>query len=273
MALRLEDPETTLRVLIVQAQARSEVEYAAAIFEIFFSTADQVEAHSKSGLEAMVAAGHDIYGDRLREAGRIEEAEAQYRQSLDVWQRMGNVDGIAYPIGNLGRLALQAGRIQEAYECFSESVAIARAIGNGVGIVDWLPQLGNALLTMGDVTQAEACYDEVLALCEEMGNQVAAADALAYLGYTVLVKGEREGAGHPAPQLNRLSHIWRDAAPIGCGLDGAVSARISVVFEGDGAAGCDGRTIRTRTSVVQRGGGAAIRAWSGSRPGDASAGG
>jgi predicted ATPase/transcriptional regulator with XRE-family HTH domain len=190
MAVRLEDPETTLRVLIVQVQAPSDIESAAAAFDIFFATAEQVREHSKSGLEAMVAAGHDIYGDRLYEVGRIKEAEAQYRQSLDLWRRMGNVDAIAYPIGNLGRLALQAGRVQEAYDYLSESVVIARTIGNRVGIADWLPHLGNVLLTMGDVAQAEACYEETLALCEEIGNSVAYANVLAYLGYTALIQCE-----------------------------------------------------------------------------------
>jgi len=190
MAHRLEDPETTLRVLMVQIEMRSDLESAAATFELFFSTARQVQEHSKSSLEAMVAAGHNIYGNRLREAGYIVEAEAQYRQSLDLWQRMGNADAIAYAIGDLGRLALQAGRLQPAYDHLTESVALARKIGNRVGVADWLPHLGNAFVQMGQITQAEACYEEALALCEEMDNQLAYAEALIYLGYTALIKDE-----------------------------------------------------------------------------------
>jgi predicted ATPase/DNA-binding XRE family transcriptional regulator len=190
MALRLEDPETTLRVLMVQVQGVSDIDSASAAFDAFFSAANQVQNHSKSALQAMVAGGHDMYGDRLRDVGRLEEAETQYRRSLDLWRPMGNLDAIAYPIGNLGRLALQAGRIQEAYDHLSESVAIARAIGNRVAIVDWLPHLGDVLLSMGDIAQAEACYDEALSLCQEMGNHIASTDIWVNLGYILLIKGE-----------------------------------------------------------------------------------
>lgn len=190
MAQRLEDPETTLRLLMVQVQTRSDIEAVAATFELFFATAKQVQEHSKSSLEAMIAAGHNIYGNRLREAGRTAEAEAQYRQSLDLWQRMGNADAIAYAIGDLGRLALQAGRLQEAYDQLNESVVRARTIGNRVAIADWLPHMGNIFLRRGDIIQAEACYNEALVLCEEMGNQMACADIVTYLGYTALMKNE-----------------------------------------------------------------------------------
>jgi predicted ATPase len=194
MAARLEDPETTMRVQIVQAQQRPDIESAAAIFEHMFEMGALVEEHSKSGLESMLAAAHDIYGDRLRDVGRVAEAEEHYRQSLALWRAMGNVDGIAYPIGSLGRLALQAGRFQEAYDLLSESVAISRAIGNRVGIADWLRHLGDALLCLGDMEQAEASYDEALALFEEIGDRFACADVLAHLGYAALVNDNQEAA-------------------------------------------------------------------------------
>jgi tetratricopeptide (TPR) repeat protein len=166
----------------------------ASIFRDFFAAAELVHDHSKSSLEAMVAAGHNIYGNRLHDSGRIEEAEAQYRQSLDLWRRMGNVDAIAYPIGDVGRLAFQAGRLEDAFAYLSESVGIARTIGNRVAIVDWLPHLGTVLLARGDVEQAQACYEETLALCEEIGNTAAQVNVLACLGYVTLIQGEPEQA-------------------------------------------------------------------------------
>lgn len=209
MAERLKDPETTLRLLIVQLQVRSDIDSVTAAFERFLATAEQVRDHSKSALDAMLAGGYAIYGDRLRDVGRFEEAEAQYRHSLALWRRMRNLDAIAYPIGNLGRLALNAGRPQEAYDQLCESVAISRAIGNRVGVVDWLPHLGNVLLSLGDVDQAEACYDEALALFEEMGNPMAQVDVLVMLGYAALVKGE---IGRARDLLTRSLAAYREFA-------------------------------------------------------------
>ena len=213
MAERLADPETTLRVLIVQAQAPVNLETAAFLYRQFFDTVPKMQTHSKSGGAAMEAAFHDIYGDRLREAGRNDEAAAEYRQSLSLWRRMGNLDAIAYPIGNLGRLALQAGQIDDAARLLHESVAITRAIGNRVGILDWLPHLGSVRLTQGDLEQAESCYDEALALCDEVGNGVAAAQASAYLGYCAYLNGDRARAREKVGRSLTLSRAIADTQP------------------------------------------------------------
>ncbi len=192
MAHRLEDPETTMRVLLLEGQALPHFEQAEAAFEQLFTIGAQVEILSKGlgAKEALLANAHYLYGERLRVAGRSAEAEAHYRQSLELFRQLGDVDMIAYPIGNLGRLALEQGRVNEAYDRFMESVAISRAVGNRVGIADWLQQLGNGALALGDVTQAEMCFEEALALYQEMGNQRACPDVLANLGYAALLKGD-----------------------------------------------------------------------------------
>jgi tetratricopeptide (TPR) repeat protein len=192
MALRLEDPETMMRYYFVEGQASPDLATAAKVWEEFFAIGSRVETISKGemALEVMFAGAHFLYGDWLRDAGHNEEAAAHYRQSLERFRHTGDVDLIAYPIGNLGRLALQAGRVGEAYNSFMESVAISRAVGNRVGIADWLQQLGNAALAMGDLSQAESCYEEALALYQEMGNLRACPDTLADLGYAALINGD-----------------------------------------------------------------------------------
>lgn len=192
MALRLEDPETMMRFLFVEAQATPDANAAIKIWEKFFATGTHLETLSKDNAarEALIAGGHFLYGDTLRDAGHYEAATAHYRQSLELYRQIGNVDLVAYPIGNLGRLALQDRKVNEAYQLFTESVALSRAIGNRVGVADWLQQLGNAALVIGDSLQAESCYEEALALYQEMANMPANADVLAELGYTSLVKGD-----------------------------------------------------------------------------------
>lgn len=191
MARRLEDPETMLRFLFIEAQATPNTEAAVNMWDEFFALGAVTPIHSKGApMEALIASGHCLYGDTLRDAGRLVEAAVHYRQSLELYRRIGNVDLIAYPTGNLGRLALLDGRTEEAYQCFSESVALSRAIGSRVGIADWLQQLGNAALVMGNLPQAESCCEEALALYQEMGNAPAYADVLAVLGYVALIKEE-----------------------------------------------------------------------------------
>lgn len=191
MALRLEDPETMMRFLFVEGQAVPDIDSAEKIWNEFLSIGEHLEVYSKPvGKESIIAAAHFLYGDRLRDAGRNVEAASHYRQSLELYRQMGNVDMIAYPIGNLGRLALQEGRVNEAYNALVESVAISRANGNRLGIADWQQQLGNASLIKGDLSQAESCFEESLALYQEIGAMRSCPDVLADLGYTAFLKGD-----------------------------------------------------------------------------------
>jgi len=197
MARRLEDPETTIRVLLLDGQALPDMEQVAGAFEHLFLLSERVGVFSKGAgaKQALLANAHSLYGDRLLSADRAVEAAAQYRQSLELFRQLGNSDMIAYPIGNLGRLALREGRVHEAADRFTESVAIARASDNRVGIIDWLQQLGNVALALGDLVQAEECYEEVLALCKEMGNRRAYVNMLVALGHVALIKGHWADCG------------------------------------------------------------------------------
>ena len=96
MARRLEDPETIMRVLLVEGQALPEIEQVAAAFEQLFAIGKQLEVLSKGpgAKEALLAEAHFLYGDQLRFAGRSAEAAAHYRQSLELFRQLGNVDMI-----------------------------------------------------------------------------------------------------------------------------------------------------------------------------------
>jgi predicted ATPase/transcriptional regulator with XRE-family HTH domain len=198
MAQRLEDPHTMMRVLLVEGQAQPDFELAAAAFEQLFAIGEQLEAFSNvpGAKQALLAEAHFLYGEQLRFAGRSAEAEAHYRQSLELFRQLGNVDMIAYPLGSLGRLALEQGQADEAFDRLRESVTISRAVGNRVGIADWLQQFGSAALALGDIAQAEMCFEEALALYQEMGNRRACPNVLADLGRTALVKGDVTQARH-----------------------------------------------------------------------------
>jgi tetratricopeptide (TPR) repeat protein len=121
------------------------------------------------------------YGDRLRTHGDYGQAARCYEQSLSLMQQMGNVDMIAYPLGNLGLLALQEGRLDEAYDLIAESVAISRANGNWLGMGDWVLRLGLVLLYLERTDEATLALQETLTIYEEMDNQRGQASVLAGL--------------------------------------------------------------------------------------------
>ncbi len=198
MAGRLETPETLAGLWFVTGL--SAYNSQADITQVFTG-----QEQSLSTLQEAILRGTDdprqwaklayirfVHGDRLRQTGHVEEAAAQFQQSLDIYRLLGNVDMIAYPLGNLGRLALLEGHLQKAYDLIAESVAISRAVGNRVGVSDWLHQLGKVALYLGDAAQAQACLEESLALHEEVGGMQV--QVLALLGHVALAQGNLGGA-------------------------------------------------------------------------------
>jgi predicted ATPase/transcriptional regulator with XRE-family HTH domain len=187
MARRLDDVEPLAAALMVVGQAAPDLHQALAAF-----AEAQAILESAGGTQRfwMLPYLHYLVGDRLRENGRYAAAAERYRQSLVLYRQMGNVDGIAYPLGNLGRLALQDGRLDEARALIEESLALSRAIGNRQGMSDWLIPLGLVMLYQGDVSGAVSHLQEGLVAHGEMGSQRGRADALACLALAALAQGD-----------------------------------------------------------------------------------
>jgi tetratricopeptide (TPR) repeat protein len=85
---------------------------------------------------------------------------------------------IAWPLGNLGRLALQDGDYAQAQSAFEESVALCRAVANKLGAADWLIQVATAALYLLDYAHAQAALGECLPLSRDLGHDGAIADCL-----------------------------------------------------------------------------------------------
>ncbi|MBX3084915.1 MAG: tetratricopeptide repeat protein [Anaerolineae bacterium] len=186
MARRLGDPTTLTEALTCLLQATPLAE-ADVVFEELMS----IWTEMGDGWQVEHLANlHYLFGDRLRTIGRNEEAALHFHKSLRLFRELGNVDKIAYPLGNLGRMALQDGRLADAYPLIAESVALSRAIGNRVGIADWLQQLGAVVFALGDLEQAETYFEEALTLYDEIGNPSGHVSILAWQGHLALARGE-----------------------------------------------------------------------------------
>ncbi len=187
LARRLEEGELLASALMVLGQALPDGAQALATFAEAQAVWEQVK--EKDEKPWVLAHLHYLVGDRLRENGRYTEAEGPYRQSLALYRQMGNVDSITYPLGNLGRLALQQERLDEAAALLGESLTLARISGNRQGIADWLVPFGLVTLSLGDTASALSYLQEALVLHDEMENQRGRAETLIYLALAELVQG------------------------------------------------------------------------------------
>jgi tetratricopeptide (TPR) repeat protein len=192
MAHRLEEPLLLAVAALTQAQAASDPVEAEAAFKQYFAFMQQVPLDPQ--LSMQIGTTHGLFGDFLRENGRYQEAEIQYKKSLAVIDKINDSRPWLLPVGNLGRLDLQAGRLQEAHEKFSLCVAGARQTDRRMPLADWLLRLGESWLYLGNLAEAASCLQENISLCQEMGNPHSQADALVTLGQVVMLQGDMASA-------------------------------------------------------------------------------
>jgi predicted ATPase/transcriptional regulator with XRE-family HTH domain len=112
-----------------------------------------------------------FWGDDLRMQHAIPAARAAYVESLQLYRSMGNLMYIAYPLGNLGRLALLEGDTATAQQHFAESVAYSRRNGNGISLIDWLVRLGTTAVYRADSSAARIALLEAYSLANDLAYQ------------------------------------------------------------------------------------------------------
>ncbi len=90
-----------------------------------------------------------------------------------VWlsREIGNRQGEAASLGNLGIIANTRGDLAEAERFHRECMAIMREIGNRYGEAGSLNNLGNIAQTRGDLAEAERLQRESLAIKKEIGDR------------------------------------------------------------------------------------------------------
>lgn len=116
-------------------------------------------------------------------------AQERYTQSLQAWQRAGDLRGQAAVLGNLGILALNRNDRLEARRLGERSLALRRRIKDLEGIANALSNLGTLAWAERDHVQTLAYYAESLALRRERNDLHGIATCLNNLGLVVCDQG------------------------------------------------------------------------------------
>ncbi|HUM68242.1 MAG TPA: hypothetical protein PLK31_05285, partial [Chloroflexota bacterium] len=194
MARRLEEAWPLVVTLQIQGQMLRDKEGTLAAFAEAIAICE--ERAGEPPFNYFLGSLLGLQGDRLMGFGMLAEAKASFQACLSHLRALGDTFWIAYPLGNLGRMALQKGDLPEAANLISESVAITRSSGNRVGIADWIFRLGQVHLYRGDLDVAEANLQEALHLYEEVGNRFGPPGVLSNLALIALERGQVATAVH-----------------------------------------------------------------------------
>lgn len=192
MARRLEEPLPMIYSLVLEGATAANGADMVAAFEkaIAISRQDSDVVPFKNYMAEIM----QIYGERLLRFGQIEKAKTLYEESVAMFRAVGDVYMLAYPLGNLGRIALQVGRLRKAHDLFSESVALVRQGQGRIALADWLSRLGLANLYLGQLKIAESNLQETLRLYEEVNSYFGPPFILSCLAMVALERGDVETA-------------------------------------------------------------------------------
>ena len=82
---------------------------------------------------------------------------------------IGDRQGEAASLNNLGIIAETRGDLAEAEKLYRESLAIKREIGNRIGEAASLNNLGNIASANGNMDERHRCYTEAVRIQREIG--------------------------------------------------------------------------------------------------------
>lgn len=137
---------------------------------------------------------NDSLGTVYAALGQIDQALAAYARSLADKTVLGDRQGVAITLGNLGRLAFQSGRYGDALHYFNNDIMLARQLGDVRGEAKLMNDIGRVLAAEGKTAEALAKLDEGLALARARGLTGIAFFCLKDKAGTLAATGDTKGA-------------------------------------------------------------------------------
>lgn len=120
----------------------------------------------------------------------VEPARAQFHRCLDLWRQAGNLSGVFHALLWLGTLALAQCDYARSEELFEESLQVARQVGSLQAAACAIGSIGMLALEMGDDVTARERYEEVLPMFRSLEAHWDIGNVLRGLGCIALRRGE-----------------------------------------------------------------------------------
>ena len=163
--------------------------------------ADQSGEREDRLIQAYITGYH---GDILQNVGRLPEAEAIFKQDLDLRRAIKDRRGEGVVLSRLGSVARLRGRLEEAADYFQQSLPILRETQDRRGEGADLSLLGQVALARGRLEEAAAYFEQSLPIRRETQDRQGEGFDLMNLGQVALFSGDTEAA----------ENLLRQALPI-----------------------------------------------------------
>jgi predicted ATPase/transcriptional regulator with XRE-family HTH domain len=127
--------------------------------------------------------------------GEYVHAAALYEEALALRRMLGDRQGIASSLTNLGVVSDRRGDHERAAALYDEALGLNRELGDRLGEAKVLGNLGSALGHQGNFKREAALYLEALTLFRQLGDTQSIAVALDNLGLVAFRQGDIDRAG------------------------------------------------------------------------------
>ena len=135
---------------------------------------------------AINQSSREKHGKALNRLGLAYYSQGDYdraidfqQQALEIAREIGDRNGIAHSLSDLGSAYPFAGRLStKAIDFHQQSLEIQREIGDRKGIAKLLGNLGNAYASQGDYTKAIDFQQQALEIAREIGDRKGIANSL-----------------------------------------------------------------------------------------------
>ncbi len=230
---RLEAEHDNLRTALEYSMERGEVEaalrLASAVARFWFVRGYSAEGRGwleaalnrSSGAPAAVRASALNAAGNLAVLGQSDYTAGRsfFEKSLAMWRALGDRQGIARALTNLGLVASDQGEQAAARSLYEESLAILRELGDKWGIALSLNNLGLAAQRQGD-PGAQPLLEQSLAMMQELGDRQHMAVALDNLGLVASGGGNYASAGTHFKESLSIRRDLGDKRGIAYSLEG-----------------------------------------------------
>jgi predicted ATPase/DNA-binding winged helix-turn-helix (wHTH) protein len=153
--------------------------------------------YEEIGDESGIAASLNAVGVSARDRGDYETAQKNLERSIVCWRALSDQSALARSLHNLANVAKVRGDYRRAREALSEATDIFHLIGDRQGAAWSLSQEGDIARAQDDMVTARALYQCALLAFRETGDQWGSARSLTDLGSIDSEQGDH-GAAHAA---------------------------------------------------------------------------
>jgi eukaryotic-like serine/threonine-protein kinase len=176
------------------------------------------EKGRQSGARSMIAGGLLTRGSALSALGDNANAVASLKEAQVIFSSLGDKQGVARVLNNLGIIARHQSNFVEAQSLLEQSLEISRQLGSQLSIRQSLNNLANVVWERGDPERALLLHRQALSLSRELGDKVRESTSLNNIAGLLILQGKLEETRRTYEESLRLSNEIGDREGVGMAL-------------------------------------------------------